>query len=64
MKIIRLSFLTAVWLMTAHRLPAPIRSVRKNHSIGNVPVVVTRVSASLSMKKAILPTVISRGPSS
>jgi hypothetical protein len=34
MKIIRLSFLTAVWLMTAHCLPAPIRSVRKNHSIG------------------------------
>jgi hypothetical protein len=37
MKIIRLSFLTAVWLMTAHRLPAPIRSVRKNHSIGEHP---------------------------
>ena len=37
MKIIRLSFLTAVWLMTAHRFPAPIRSVRKNHSIGERP---------------------------
>jgi len=38
MKIIRLSFLTAVWLMTAHRLPAnppspPRRTTKKSRKV-------------------------------